>query len=78
MGCKFHNFTNIIVYMLSTFECCDRKFLFHGTDHHAGSAIADDDLNNEHMATALQVSLAVLPLTKIVNLLENPPGDRIR
>ena len=29
------------------------------------------------MATALQVSLAVLPLTKIVNLLENPPGDRI-
>ena len=35
------------------------------------------DLNEEQMATALQVSVAVLPLTKIVNLLENPPDDGI-
>ena len=38
---------------------------------------ANDDLNDEHMATALQVSVAVLPITKIVNLLENPPDDGI-
>ena len=37
----------------------------------------NDDLNEEQMATALQVSVAVLPLTKIVNLLENPPDDGI-
>ena len=29
------------------------------------------------MATALQVFVAVLPLTKIVNLLENTPDDGI-
>ena len=38
---------------------------------------ANDDLNEEQMATALQVSVVVLPLTKTVNLLENPPDDRI-
>ena len=38
---------------------------------------ANDDLNEEQMATALQVSVAVLPLTKIVNLLENAPDDGI-
>ena len=34
---------------------------------------ANDDLNEEQMATALQASVAVLPLTKIVNL----PDDGI-
>ena len=33
---------------------------------------ANDDLNEEQMATALQVSVAVLPLTKIVNLFRFP------
>ena len=38
---------------------------------------ANNDLNEEQMATAMQISVAVLPLTKIVNLLENPPDDGI-
>ena len=38
---------------------------------------ANGDLNEEQMAAALEVSVAVLPLTKILSLLENPPDDGI-